>query len=107
MSMPFQVRSVTHETIWDPPTNLSLRVALFGLEYHIIVRAESEVATLALERRQVSAVFTLGTTGSFQVEPNSKSNPGTKLGTDLAELADVLVTRFSASDIISRWHRRE
>ena len=86
------------------PTNLSLRVALFSLECHVVVGTESEVAAFALERRQVSAVFALGTTGPFQVEPNSKPNSRTKLGTGLAKLADVSVTRLSS---ILRWYRRE
>lgn len=65
---------------------------------------ESEVTAFALERRQVSTIFALGTTGPFQVEPNSKSNSRTKLGTGFAELADVSVTRLSS---ILRQCRRE
>ena len=79
--MAVRVRLVTQETTRNFPTDLSLWVALFSLEYHIVVRAESETAAFALECRQLSTAFTLGTTGSFQVEPDSEPNtiPGARL----------------------------
>jgi len=107
MSIPVRIHSVNCWAMGDFQTNLSLWVTLFCLECHIVVRAESEVTALSLERRQVSAVLTLRTTRPFQVEPNSESNTRTKLGTDLAELADFLVTGLSTSRVILRWHRRE
>ena len=78
-------------------------MTLFGLECNVVVRAESEVATFPLERRQVPAVFTLGTTRSFQVEPDSESNARTKLGNGLAKLADVLRTGVSAFGLTLGW----
>ena len=86
-----------------PPTNLSLRVTLFSLERYIVVGAESEVATFALERRQVPTIFALGTAGPFQVEPDPKSNARTKLGNSLTKLADVLRTDVSAFGLTLRW----
>jgi len=79
-------------------------MVLFSLKCHVVVGTESEVTAFALECGQVSTVFALGTTGPFQVEPNSKSNPRAKFGTGLAKLADVSVTRLSS---ILRWCRRE
>jgi len=107
VSMAFQVHSMIDEVVWSCPTNLSLWVALFCLEHHIVVRAESEMAALPLESRQVSTVCTLGTTRPFQVEPDSESNSRAKLGTGLEELAGVSVTRRSASDVTLQWNRRE
>jgi len=86
-----------------PLTNLTLRVALLGLECDVVVRAESEYATFALERRQIPAVFTLGTTGPFQVKPDPESNTRTKLGNGLTKLADVLRTGVSAFGLTLRW----
>ena len=80
-------------------------MTLFSLEYHVVVGTESEVAAFALERNQVPTVFALGTTGPFQVEPDSKSNSRTKLSTGLAELADASVARLSSSGATLRWRR--
>jgi len=85
------------------PTNLSLRVTLLSLERYIVVGAESEEATFPLERRQIPAVLTLGTTGPFQVESDSKSNARAKLGNGLTELTDVLRTRVSTFRLALRW----
>ena len=99
--MAVRVRLVTQGTTRNFPTNLSLWVALFSLEYHIVVRAESEMAAFALERKQLSTVFTLGTTGSFQVEPNSESNTRAELGTDFSQLASV-----SGTGLFALWWNR-
>lgn len=62
-----QMHSVTRRIIWEfgSPTNLSLWLALFGLEHNIVVGTEIKFAALALERRQVSAVSAFGPTGPF------------------------------------------
>ena len=87
----------------NPLTYLSLRMTLLSLERYIVVGAESEEATLALERRQVPTVFTLGTTGPFQVEPDSEPNARTKFGNGLTELADVLKAGISAFGFTLWW----
>lgn len=91
----------------DILTNLSLRVALLSLECYVVVRAEGEVATFAPERRRVSAVFTFGATGPFQVEPDSESNARTELGTYLTEFADVFRTVVPSSGLTLWWNWRE
>ena len=88
-------------------TNLSLWLTLFSLEYNIVVGTEIEFTAFAFERRQVSAVSTFGPAGPFQLEPNPESNSRTKLGTSLAELANVPVTRSPSFGIISSWRGRE
>ena len=90
--------------MWEHLTNLSLWMTLFSLEHYIMVRTESPQSALALERRQVSTVLTLGTTGPFEPEPNPKPNARTKFGTNLAELTDVSATGFP---VIFRWNRWE
>ena len=90
----------------DCSTDLSLWMALLGLEHNVVMRAESEMATFTFERRQVSTALTLGTTRPFQVKPDSKSNARTELGTNLAEFAGISVTGLPASGIL-RWNRRE
>ena len=107
MSIPIRDHSVTQQNMWYPPTNLSLWMALFGLECDIVVRAESKVTAFAPERRQIPTVFALGTTGPFQVEPNPKSNAGTKLGTDLSQLAGFFGTGASAFGLTLWRNRRE
>ena len=104
-----RVCSVIHRALLGFPTNLSLWVTLFSLEYHIIVRAESEVAAFAPERRQVPAVFTLGTAGPFQVEPDSEPNARAELCTGLSELTDVFGAEVSVSvsGLAHGWNRRE
>lgn len=93
--------------MWDLLTDLSLWVTLFSLEHHVVVRTESPQSALALERRQISTVLTLGTTGPLEFEPNPKPNTRTKLGTNLPELTDVSATGFPASDTVFCWVRRE
>lgn len=109
MSVSAQMHSVTRRVVreFGSSTNLSLWLALFGLEYNIIVGTEIKFAAFTLERRQGSTVSTFGPTGPFQLEPDSESNSGTKLGASLAELANVPVTGFSSFGVIPSWRRRE